>query len=136
MAKRKGALVDCFVEGRPHVPRGSGGPRDSSGTWSIQVIDETLRFSPIKGPCELDVEFVLPADTDSWELPWEMTLDHLTMHLLEALEMTFLGRGELAEGSLVLIRARKRIARRGQRTGVHVVVTKARGRARSPRRSG
>ena len=125
MAKPAGVLVDCVVQGRPHVPRGSSGSSEPGGAWSRQVIDETLKFPRITGPCEMEVEFVLPVETDSWELPWEMTLDHLTRHLLDALRETILGRGESAEGELVTLRTRKRVARRGEATGAHIVVTKA-----------
>jgi hypothetical protein len=128
MAKVTGALVDCVIEGRPHVPRSSSGPTEPAATWSIQVINETLKFSRIKGPCEMDVEFILPADRDAWEMPWELTLDHLTKHLLDTLQGTFLGRSEAAEGELVQLRTHKRTARRGEKSGAHILVTRAKAR--------
>lgn len=125
MADGPETIVVCFVQGRPVVPSKALGRRDSPDAWTSRVIDSTLQLSQFAGSFELDVEFVLPADRDPWELPWEMTLDNLLKWLLDALEGTALRSVLGEERRLVAVSARERVARPNEETGAYLVFRRA-----------
>jgi hypothetical protein len=118
-------LADVFVEGRPYVPGAARGSGETTDQWTSWVIDHLLRIPRPTGACELEVEFVLPANRDPWELPWEMSLDHLLARLLDALGRTALRRDPSDTASFVEIRASRRNAGKGEVTGARVVILRA-----------
>jgi hypothetical protein len=120
--------VDRFIDGRPAVPQNTLGGADPRTMWITRVIDETVGLPELTGACALELEFVLPAKQDSWELPWEVTLDHLLKWTLDTLERTVLRYERLQGASLVSVSARKRIAKRGEETGARLVIRRAPGR--------
>jgi hypothetical protein len=115
-------LAECFIEGRPSVPQAGMGRRSGRDIWSTHVIDGTMALEPITGRCELELEFVLPPDRDSFEQPWERTLESLLKWTLDALEGTILRTGPAAEGELVAVHARRREAKAGESTGARLVL--------------
>lgn len=123
-------LVDRFIEGRPAVPQNTLGGADPRNLWTTRVIDATVGLPALAGSCALDLEFILPVHQDSWELPWEVTLDHILKWTLDTLQQTVLRYERLAGASLVSVSARTRVARRGEETGARLVIR----RVRSPER--
>lgn len=134
----EGVLIDRFVKGRPVVPRTPMGRRDRQDIWTSTVIAETMGLPWIRGPCELAVEFVVPAKRDPWELPWELALDNLLKWMLDALQATVLLSDPRAKGEVVSVRADRRTAGPSEETGARIVIrrTAKRGPESSSRRRG
>lgn len=118
-------LIDCFIAGRPVVPRSPMGRREHQDVWTSTVVDQTMRLPGIHGPCHLEVEFVLPAVRDPWEHPWETSLDHLLKWMLDALEATIHLSDPSSDGEIVAVSARRRIAALEERPGAHLRIRRA-----------
>ena len=118
-------LVDRFIQGRPVVPQNALGAADPRNMWTARVVDETLGLPTLTGAFTLDLEFVLPVKQDSWELPWEITLDHILKWTLDTLQKTVLNYERLGGASLVSVSARTRVAQGGEPTGARLLIRRA-----------
>ena len=74
------------------------------------------------GPCELTVEFVLPADKFPKNFPYGMDLDNLLKRLQDALEKTVLKDVPGRDSAIVVVHASKRPAESGARTGARLSI--------------
>lgn len=115
-------LLRRFVTGRPSVPRGSTHPGEPHDLWTTSVLDETVGLPPVAVPCELEVEFLLPADRDPWELPWERSLEHLLQSLLRTLDRTVLRYDSIPAGAVRAVSARWREVAPGEAAGAWIVL--------------
>lgn len=121
MGRTANLLAEAFVPGNPN-------PFDKS--WSSSVIDRTMVLTPIAGPCELEVEFVLPQERSILDGPLhEQTLDLLLRGLLEGVSETLLRTHEGpmgGKGTLVSVRARRRTAGPREQSGVRILLQSVR----------
>jgi len=74
------------------------------------------------GPCELDVEFVLPADKFPRDFPYGMDLDNLLKRLLDALGKTVLQDAPGGDSAIVRLSARKHPASPTEEPGARIVL--------------
>jgi hypothetical protein len=123
--RREEPLVDRFIQGRPVVPQNALGGADPRNMWTARVVDETLGLPTLTGAFTLDLEFVLPVKQDAWELPWEVTLDHILKWTLDTLQKTVLNYERLRGASLVSVSARTRVAQGDEPTGARLIIRRA-----------
>ncbi len=115
MAERATPIFDEWL--RAELPVASKG-------WGAILIDQTLALPTLSGTCALEVEFVRPGRLVQFEAPGEATLDKLLRRLLDVLEGTVLRTDRMlrSDGELASVEARLRIAKPGERTGIHLVL--------------
>lgn len=112
-------VVDCFLP--------SGAPIDSKA-WNAAVIDRTMSLPPASGACELEIQFVAPAERDRFDPSSGLGVDRLLPRLLQALGETLLrGEGPMDDGvEIVAVNATKRIASSREEAGIRIVVRRFR----------
>ncbi len=84
---------------------------------------QTARSRKVRGPCRLDVEFVLPPDRFPLDHPFGTDLDNLLKRLLDSLKETVLSEAPGGDGAIVELRATKIKAKGRERTGARIIIT-------------
>ena len=115
-------LVDRFIRGVPYAQSKTKGRLRAPETWTATVREQTTGLPTVKGPCELLVEFVLPADKFPPDFPYGMDLDNLLKRLLDALEDTVLKDVQGGDSAIVVLQACKRPVRPEEEPGARVIL--------------
>jgi Holliday junction resolvase RusA-like endonuclease len=77
----------------------------------------------MKGPCKLEVEFILPRDRFPNDHPFGSDLDNLLKRFQDALGKTVLREAPGQDGAITELVARKRKAAPGEATGARFNLT-------------
>jgi Holliday junction resolvase RusA-like endonuclease len=121
-------MVTRFIRGTPYSRNKSRGRIAGAKEWSATVQEQTRRLRPVKGPCALDVVFVLPPDRFPEDHPHGNDLDNLLKRLLDALGETVLREAPGKDGAILEVTARKRKALVHEPTGARIRISKYRPR--------
>jgi Holliday junction resolvase RusA-like endonuclease len=119
-------MVTRFIRGTPYSRNKSRGRVAGAKEWSATVQEQTRRLRPVKGPCALEVEFVLPLDRFPEDHPHGNDLDNLLKRLLDALGETVLREARGKDGAIMELTARKRKALGTEPTGARIRLSKYR----------
>lgn len=119
-------MVSRFIRGTPYSRVKTKGRLAGPAEWSTSIREQTSRLRPIKGPCRLEVTFVLPADRFPLDDSYGNDLDNLLKRLLDALGETVLREAPGKDGAIMELAARKRKALGSEQTGAHIRITKYR----------
>lgn len=114
-------VVHVFVEGVPVKKRKTRGNLQTPAHWKTAVRVQTSSSDKAEGPCQLDVEFVLPVNSFPEDHPYGPDLDNLLKSTLDALKDTILSEVKGHDGGIVDLRARKRRAEKGESTGARMI---------------
>lgn len=114
-------VVHAFVEGIPVKKKKTRGDLQTPARWRAAVKTQTSGLARMTGPCQLDVEFVLPQGSFPEDHPFGPDLDNLLKNTLDALNETVLIEVKGNDGSIVDLRARKRKARSNESTGARII---------------
>jgi len=115
--------IDKFIKGEPYAKRKVTGDTEAPERWSEATQAQTARSRKVRGPCRLDVEFVLPPDRFTLGHPFGTDLDNLLKRLLDSLKETVLSEAPGGDGAIVELRASKIKAEGRQRTGARIIIT-------------
>ena len=99
--------IDKFIKGEPYAQKKVRGDTEAPKRWSEAIQAQTARTRKVRGPCRLDVEFVLPADRFPLDHPFGTDLDNLLKRLLDSLKETVLSEAPRGDGAIVEFRASK-----------------------------
>lgn len=110
------------IVGTPYARLKSKGRLDAPKEWTAEVVAQTQDQPKLKGPCEIEVEFVLPSDKFQRDFPFGGDLDNLLKRLLDALGMTILSEAPGKDGAILRLCASKRCTRPGEQAGARIVV--------------
>jgi Holliday junction resolvase RusA-like endonuclease len=113
-------IIDRFIRGVPYARSKSKGRLGAPRVWTSAVVEQTAGLPLIAGPCQLEVEFVLPWDKFPSDLPFGMDLDNLLKRLLDALGTTVLQSAPGGDSAIVSLQARKRPLRQGEEPGARI----------------
>lgn len=117
-----GLLIDCFIEGIPYAQNKVRGDLEAPERWTQAIMEKCRQMPAVKGPCLLEVEFVLPTNKFPKDLPFGMDLDNLLKRLLDALGETVFRGIPGKDSAIVDLRASKRPVRNGEASGARVVI--------------
>jgi Holliday junction resolvase RusA-like endonuclease len=115
--------IAVFVRGIPYARSKTKGRLDAPRVWTAAVVDQTKGLPRLLGPCELDVEFILPADKFPMDLPYGMDLDNLLKRLLDALGETILREVAGGDSAIIRLSARKRPAGPTEEPGARIALS-------------
>lgn len=114
-------ILECFIRGIPYAQEKSRGDLEAPQKWSEDIVRQTEALPRITGPCELDVEFILPANKFPDNYRFGGDLDNYVKRLSDAMERTILRDAPGGDSSIVILHARKRKAREGEATGARIL---------------
>ena len=112
-----------FIKGEPYSKSKPRGNTEGTQKWSQSIVDQTRDLERVRGPCKLDVEFVLPRNRSPTNFPFANDLDNLLKRLLDALGVTVLSDADGGDSSIVELHATKRLAEEGEETGATLLIT-------------
>lgn len=115
--------IDMFIKGEPYPKHKSTGDKKAPKRWSDAIQTQTARTRKVRGPCRLDVEFVLPAGRFPRHQRFGTDLDNLLKRLLDSLKETVLSEAPGGDGAIVELRASKIKAEGKQPTGARIIIT-------------
>ncbi len=118
--------IEAFVQGTPYVKHKVRGYVQGLEEWSRAIQIQTQDLGKVEGPCQLNVEFVLPAGSFPLDHPFGPDLDNLLKRLLDALNETVLSEAPGGDGAITKLAARKRRARPREATGARITLSGAR----------
>jgi len=116
-------MVSLFLQGTPYPRNKSRGRVEAAAEWSASVVTQTAGLELVRGPCRLEVTFVLPRDRFPEDHPHGTDLDNLLKRLLDALGKTVLREAPGKDGAITELRAKKRMVREGEITGARIRIT-------------
>lgn len=90
--------------------------------WTEVVKQTTAALPKVVRSVHIKLSFVLPKDKYPTNHPYGPDLDNLLKRLLDALNHTVLSEVEGNDGAIVRLAASKRKARRGEQTGVRMIL--------------
>lgn len=114
--------VRAFIRGVPYARSKAKGRLEAPKVWTDDVVRQTAALRTIEGPCELTVDFVLPANKFPPDFPYGMDLDNLLKRLLDALGQTVLQNAPGRDSAVVSLIARKRVAGPSDETGAQILL--------------
>ena len=114
--------IDEFIEGIPYSQQKIRGDREAADRWTQSIMQATKNLPKVKGPVSMNLKFVLPADKYPLDHPYGSDLDNLVKRLLDALGMTIFANVPGKDGAVVRLTVSKRKARRGESTGVRMIL--------------
>jgi Holliday junction resolvase RusA-like endonuclease len=123
-------VVSRFIRGTPYSRSKTTGRLSGPDEWSATVKEQTHRLRPIKGPCRLEVSFILPADRFPFVHSCGNDLDNLLKRLLDALAESVLREAPGRDAAIVQLSAEKRKALKNEPTGARIRFTKPDARRR------
>ena len=115
-------VLNFFIEGIPYSQRKSRGDIEAPDRWSETVKRVTNDLPRAKGPCYMEVEFVLPKNKYPSDHPHGSDLDNLMKRLLDALNDTIFSEVAGKDGSVVQLVVSKRKAMHNEPTGARVII--------------
>ena len=80
--------IDKFVKGDPYPKHKATGDIEAPDRWSQAIVEQTAHLRKVRGPCRLEVEFVLPQDRFPADRPFGTDLDNLLKILMDSLKKT------------------------------------------------
>lgn len=119
-------VQEVFIEGVPYCRSKNRGDILAPARWTEHVKQASKGLTPVTGPCEVTVEFILPADKFPRDFPHGPDLDNLLKRLLDAVQD---GKAIENDSLIVSITASKRRVCDGERTGVRLLVKRRGGTA-------
>jgi Holliday junction resolvase RusA-like endonuclease len=117
VTKKRPLEFAVFVRGIPYGQNKTKGRLDAPRVWTTAVVHQTKGLPQLLGPCDFDVEFILPPDKFPSDLPYGSDLDNLLKRLLDALGSTVLRDAPGRDSVIVKLSARKRPAGPSEETG-------------------
>ena len=114
--------IDEFIEGIPYSKDKVKGDVQAPNRWSEEVKRATQHLPKVSGRVSMNMKFVLPADKYPLDHPYGPDLDNLLKRFLDALGCTVLSKAKGKDGAVVKLTVSKREARKGEATGVRMIL--------------
>ena len=114
--------IDIFIKGVPYSRWKVRGDREAAGGWTQDVIRQTKSLPRIHGRVSANLKFTLPLDKHPADFPNGPDLDNLLKRLFDALGKTILSEVAGGDSAIVRLTASKRKARKGEATGVRMIL--------------
>jgi len=114
--------IDKFIEGIPYPQSKVRGDIHAPGRWSEAVKSATQYLPKVSGRVSMNLKFILHEDMFPPDHPHGTDLDNLLKRFLDAIGTTVLSKAEGKDGAVVRLTVSKRKVRRGESTGVRMIV--------------
>lgn len=114
--------IERFIVGTPYPKIKTIGRLAGPAEWTADVIRQTADLPHVSTACELEAEFVLPANKFTKGNPYGVDIDNLLKRLLDALSKTIFLEAPKNDAAIVSLKAWKRPARGIEDTGVRITV--------------
>jgi len=114
--------IDIFIKGVPYSRWKVRGDREAADKWTHDVRWQTRNIPKVQGRVSANLKFVLPLDKYPLDFPDGPDLDNLLKRLFDALGKTIFSKVAGKDSAIVRLTASKRRARRGEQTGVRMII--------------
>ncbi len=111
-----------FIGGIAYPKPVSGNRAIEAEKWSKKLVENTINFRKVDGPCSLKVVFYLPPDRFEIGSPYGTDIDNLVKRLLDALNETVLSDVPGKDGCIMNIEAEKSVALKPSQLGVDIKI--------------